>query len=110
MSFQDAVPHLKQALAHAEGGNAAKAMHHVGHALFHLKSMTSNAGGVAMKPKGIMAGGGGNQGQQEAAIDNAPKGAMGAPVAMPGITPTGAPQPDYGALRTRLAGFAGRHG
>ena len=43
MSFQDAMPHAEAALAHIKGGNAAKAMHHIGHAMVHLKGMTSSA-------------------------------------------------------------------
>ena len=47
MSFQDAMPHAEAAMAHIKGGNAAKAMHHIGHAMVHLKAMTSSAGGNA---------------------------------------------------------------
>ena len=43
MSFQDAMPHAEAAMAHIKGGNAAKAMHHIGHAMVHLKAMTSSA-------------------------------------------------------------------
>ena len=50
MSMKDAIPHLHAAVKHAEAGNAAKAMHHVGHALFNLKSMTAGAGGASRLP------------------------------------------------------------
>ena len=43
MSFKDAEPHVTAALAHIKGGNAAKAMHRIGHAMVHLKGMTSSA-------------------------------------------------------------------
>lgn len=50
MSFKSAIPHLEQALAHAKASNAAKSMHHIGHALYHLRGMTSNAGGATKLP------------------------------------------------------------
>lgn len=46
MSFHSALPHAEQALVHIKGGNAAKAMHHIGHALKHLRSLTMNAGSM----------------------------------------------------------------
>ncbi len=44
MSFKTAIPHLEQALSHAKAGNAAKAMHHVGHSMIHLRGLTHGAG------------------------------------------------------------------
>ena len=50
MSFPPAIAHLEQAMAHAKAQNAAKAMHHIGHAMLHLRGMTSGAGGASKLP------------------------------------------------------------
>jgi hypothetical protein len=50
MSFPPAITNLQHALTHAKAGNASKAMHHIGHAMIHLRGTTNNPGGVAKLP------------------------------------------------------------
>ena len=54
MKYPPAVPHLRQALEHAKAGNAQMAMHHIGHAMLHLRGVakpsTGGASGVVKLP------------------------------------------------------------
>lgn len=82
MSFPPAISHLENALTHAKAGNASKAMHHVGHALNHLRGMTTNAGGSPKAPLAMPPA------KSKSAIPNEENGAT---------------QPAAGSLRARLA-------
>ena len=96
MSFPKAIPHLQNALLHAQNGNAAKAMHHVGHALFHLKGMTSGAGNTMKLPP-----------EEPMATAPSPP-AMGGTIIPPTHAPVGLPAPGPvggEALRARLMGL-----
>ena len=95
MSFKTAIPHLEMALTHARAGNAAKSMHHIGHAMLNLRSMTAGAGGASKLPVG---GGIHDTPRDDNDGDEMP--------------PTGAQgtAPAAGSLRAKLAGLNGGTG
>lgn len=102
MSFKTAIPHLETALAHAKAGNAAKAMHHIGHAMLNLRSMTSGAGGASKLPMGAPVGEGADPyGTPADGDENPMTGAQGTHQKMP---------PAVGSLRAKLAGMTGAKG
>ena len=98
MSFQAAEDHATKALGHIKTGNAAKAMHHIGHAMAQLRSKTSGAGRGVVKlpsdnsaPVSDMKAGGAPQMDNDAddPMQNDPN--------------RKAPSPAAGSLRARLA-------
>ena len=81
MSFQDAEAHATKAVSHIQGGNAAKAMHHIGHAMFHLRAMTSSPSGGSKIPS-MSNKGGANPMNGPSKASGADMGAGGGPQAV----------------------------
>ena len=97
MSYPKAVSRLRQAISHAKNGNAAGAMHHIGHAMLHLRNLNPQN---AVAPEPSMP-----------AMPSMPKPMMAPPGGAPPMAaPMGAPGGMGGgnpaeALRARLMGL-----
>lgn len=94
-----AIPHIQQALSFAKAGNNAKAMHHIGHAMIHLRSRTNNPAGVIKLPSDNSApvkdmARGGTPQMTTDALDPTQNDANNKPAS-----------PAAGSLRARLAGM-----